>query len=131
MHIWSPNSDKYGQQLTKDELDALVANPEGVQATIAFLSGLPGVSYEQNSDLQITATGPISTWDEALNADFRTYEKTKEGKTTSVVRTESYSLPDSIAPYVSTVLNTVQFPVELSHGPVVTRMSGSVASALN
>jgi tripeptidyl-peptidase I len=118
----SPNSDKYGQQLSKEEVDALVANPDGVQATIDFLKALPGVTYTQEGDLQITATGPISTWDSALNADFKTYEKTDAGITTSVIRTETYSLPETLAPYVSAVFNTVQFPIEMSKGPVLSKM---------
>jgi Pro-kumamolisin, activation domain len=128
MFFPSPNSDKYGQQLSKAEVDALTANPDGVQATIAFLDSLPGVTYTQEGDHQFTATGPISTWDAALNADFKTYEKNDAGITSSVVRTEAYSLPEDLAPYVSAVFNTVQFPVEMTKGPVISKMTGPVIS---
>ena len=115
--VSNPASPKYGQYLSKAEIDAMTANPEALEKTVAFLNTLQsgGVTYDQVSTTVIKAKGPVSTWEIALNTQFQRYA----WEDTTIIRTDQYSLPTSIAPYVSTVLNTVQFPALLRSGPIV------------
>ena len=122
--ISNPSSPKYGQYLSKAEVDEMTANPEALEKTIAFLNTLQqgGVTYDQLSNTVIKARGPVSTWEIALNTQFQRYQWADS----TIIRTDQYSLPTSIAPYVSAVLNTVQFPAPLRSGPVISPLTSSV-----
>jgi tripeptidyl-peptidase-1 len=130
--ISDPTSARYGQYMTKDEVDALTANPDALVTTQAFLDSLQagGVTYQKTSDSVITATGPVSTWEKALNTQFMQYsvadnanpsQQQTSGTTAAktIVRTDKYSLPTAVAPYVSAIFNTVQFPVTVRSGPII------------
>eukprot|EP01034_Spumella_vulgaris_P026875 gene26875-33523_t len=59
----------------------------------------------------ITATAPVSVWEELMATEFFEFEHVKN-KNVRVVRTLDYSLPEHLASHVSAVFNTVQFPEE-------------------
>lgn len=132
IEISDPTSARYGQYMTKDEVEALTANPDALTKTQAFLDSLQigGVTYEKESNSVIKATGPVSTWEKALNTQFMQYSVTDIASTDqyqtsgtaapkTIVRTDKYSLPTTVAPYVSAIFNTVQFPVTLHQGPII------------
>ena len=122
--ISNPSSSKYGQYLSKEEVDAMTANPEALEKSVAFLKTLQkgGVTYDQVSNTVIKAKGPVSTWEIALNTQFQRYK----WQDSTIIRTDQYSLPTSIAPYVAAVLNTVQFPASLRSGPIVSSLPSPV-----
>jgi subtilase family serine protease len=100
----------------------MMANPGASEATTAFLQSSPGVEIKNNGHAyHITAAATVATWDALLNTTFYNYERTDEnGKKTTIIRAPEYSLPESVAPYVSAVFNTVQFPIDLNHrSPVI------------
>ena len=114
--VSNPDSSNYGKYLTKSEVDALVANPEGVQAVLDFLSGVEHAVSSQPSELFIHAHAPVSSWETVLHTKFHVYDSA-ESNQPRVIRTEQYSLPSYVAKHVNAVFNTVQFPVKMNFGP--------------
>ena len=124
LDVSNPASPNYGKYLTKEQIDAMTANPEAVAKTRAFLDALAngGVSYDVVDDSTIKARGPVATWEVALDTTFSRYAAGTDANNV-IVRAEKYSLPTVVAPFVSAVLNTVQFPVTLRSGPVVSALN--------
>ena len=119
--VSDPTSQNYGKHLSKSEVDALTENPQAVKATMTFLESVPGVTIAKGHPYHISASATVATWEAALSTSFYNYEKVDEnGTKLTVIRTAEYSLPEAVAQHVSSVYNTVQFPVDLTHkGPVV------------
>ena len=121
LSISDPTSSNYGKHLTKSEIDDLTSNPEALRAVSDFLKSLEGVTVNDASHIyHIRASASVAIWDAALNAEFHNFERVDEkGTKVHVIRTTEYSLPDSVAPHVESVFNTVQFPVDIHHGPSI------------
>jgi tripeptidyl-peptidase-1 len=125
-----PRSSNYGKHMTKAELDELTGNPEGKNLLHEFLSSI-GATIIKEGNSGITARAPLSVWNEALKADFAVYKRNggeasdsdsenraaAEMDREGIVRTPSYSLPNSLAKEVDSVFNTVQFPAPIHRGP--------------
>jgi len=132
LDVSNPASPNYGKYLTKEQIDALTANPEAVVKIRAFLDALAagGVTYDVVDDATIKARGPVATWEVALDTTFSRYA-TGTASDNVIVRADKYSLPTAVAPFVAAVFNTVQFPVALRSGPVVSALNevgGSTAT---
>ena len=117
LSISDPTSSHYGKHLTKSEIDDLTSNPEALRAVSDFLKSLEGVAVHDGGHLyHIRASASVATWDAALNAKFHNFERVDEkGTKLHVIRTAEYSLPQSVAPHVESVFNTVQFPIDIHH----------------
>lgn len=118
MAVSDPKSPDYGKHLSKAQIDELTANPEALKATMSFLNSVEGIQIKEGGNAyHIAASAPISSWEIVLKTEFFTFEKIdNKGGKMNVIRTHEYSLPESIAPFVSAVMNTVQFPMEITHG---------------
>ena len=112
-----PTSASYGQHLSKAEVDKLTSNPEALKVVSDYLQSLEGVSVNPSSHhYHISALASVATWNAALNSNFHNYERVDgPGKIVNVIRTAEYSLPESVAPFVVSVSNTIHFPIELTH----------------
>jgi tripeptidyl-peptidase-1 len=111
----NPKSKNYGKHMTKAELNELTGNAAGKQQLQDFLESV-GASVVKETSSSITATAPVSVWNDALDADFAVYANEKLQD--EVIRTPSYSLPSDLAKEVTMVLGTVQFPAPIHGGPV-------------
>ena len=119
--VSDPSSPKYGQHLSKKQIDDMTANADGQRETTLFLNSVPGIKTSTCTDpLHITASAPVASWEKALKTTFYNFEKLdSSGAKTSVIRAHEYSLPEHVAPHIAAVFNTVQFPVERHHGPSI------------
>ena len=117
--VSDPSSPKYGQHLSKKEIDVMTANADGHRETTIFLNSVPGIKTSTGADaFHITAHAPVASWETALKTTFYNFEKVNSsGAKTSIIRAHEYSLPENVAPHIAAVFNTVQFPVEIHHGP--------------
>lgn len=120
--VSNPSSANYGKHLTKQEVDELTVNHDGHRQVLEFLS-LIGAEIVSSNDNYITTKAKIQTWNQSLNTVFHEYQHVK--KATTVQRCVDYSLPEDIASQVSSVMNTVQFPVDIQigRGPRIGRIS--------
>jgi subtilase family serine protease len=114
-----PNSDKYQQWLTFDEVGELTSNIEGAMELLSWLEA-NGVtpSWISEHDDYIKASAPISVWETLLNTEFYEWEdQDSDLKTTrTYTRSEHYSLPAELTPHISAVFNTCQaFPKIRKH----------------
>ena len=114
-----PTSPNYGHHMTKEAVDELTANEDGMRNTMAFLHAIPGLSITSPlTSKHIHCTASVESWNLALKADFHNFEKIdSEGKKLSVIRTHEYHLPNQLAEHVSSIQNTVEFPSKVHRGP--------------
>jgi hypothetical protein len=119
--VSDPSNSKYGDYRSRSEVEELTSDHAAADAVLAFLTA-SGVSKAAKSRYgeYITATAPIAHWESLMGADFVTVapksgadsihlESHVQRKTAA--RTMEYFLPESIAPLVVTVFNTIQMPV--------------------
>lgn len=114
LDISNPKSSNYGKHLRKEEVDQLTIIPEYVDGIVKYLND-NGIQITSNQSGYIKAVGSVEQFESLLNTKFHVYINSENGQ--SVIRTDEYSLPADLASYVTTILNTVQFPVQLHSGP--------------
>ncbi|KAI0366839.1 subtilisin-like protein [Pilatotrama ljubarskyi] len=109
LDVSDPASSKYGQHLSKDEVDKLTApQPAAVQTVTNWLSknGVTPETYSSSGDM-LRIQIPPEQANTLFNANFSTYV---HGKTnTTMVRTLTYSLPADVSDHVAFVYPTTQF----------------------
>lgn len=115
--ISDPNHPKYGKHLRKEEIDQILANPEGNSAIVTYLQSY-GINITKQSSTTIHASGPLSAWEAALNTQFFNVKSSVLSDQT-IYRARNYFLPHSIAKHVVMISNTVQLPVQMRRGPVI------------
>lgn len=117
--VSDPKSPMYGHYLTKTQIDDLTRNTEGQVAVTKYLTEQSvSITHVTSDSVRMTVTGPVSVWESALNTQFFHFTD-PTGVLPAVTRTLSYSLPDTLSDFISTVSNTVQFPVNMHSGPSI------------
>eukprot|EP00954_Amorphochlora_amoebiformis_P004968 390685-Amorphochlora_amoeboformis.AAC.2 len=105
-----PDSPAYGNHLSRDTVDDLVAPTEKAKRTVwGFLAEhrLQTCKPNGNSDF-ILCIVDVSTAEKLLGAEYHYYRHANSGRL--VVRTPHYSLPEEVSEYVDFVSPTVRFP---------------------
>ncbi|KAM5543738.1 hypothetical protein V8D89_002355 [Ganoderma adspersum] len=134
LNVSDPSSDKYGQHLSKSEVEALVApSSQSVSAVKAWLQGhgLTATSVSPAGDwLQIDTD--VSKANSLLAADFSTF--THAGSGIETVRTLSYSIPAALKDHIDLIHPTTAFPEAIKttgltkraiHEPILPRAADS------
>jgi tripeptidyl-peptidase I len=119
--VSDPKSVNYGQHLTRQEVTELTANPDSRDAILAYLAfkNVTAVEETLNGDY-ITASAPISTWENMFNNKFFMFQQTQvTGDVSVLVRAEKYSLPAVLSPHVMHVLRAVDIPLVTRKGDIV------------
>ncbi|KAF8330248.1 subtilisin-like protein [Amanita rubescens] len=109
--VSDPTHVRYGQHLSKEEVEELVAPyPHSLNAVNDWLStyGL-GEEHIDRSPAKdwITITIPVSLVEEMLDTKYHVYQHEKDGD--YLVRTTSYSLPQHLHEHIDTVQPTTIF----------------------
>jgi tripeptidyl-peptidase I len=114
--ISDPISANYGMHMTKEEISIMTSNPEGHNAIMTYLHAKGVTVFHEILDGEfITASAPISTWEQTFDTQFFSYhQKQRSGETEMFVRAEKYSVPIELDDHVATVFNTIQLPYQLS-----------------
>lgn len=106
--VSDPSSPKYGQHLSKEEVDFFFQPTENSQASVITWLQSHGILTESDGIiLRFSATVAIAN--DILSADFAEY--TDGDSKQRVVRTTSYSLPRHLKPIISHVHPSVAFPL--------------------
>jgi tripeptidyl-peptidase I len=121
-----PTSAKYGNHMTRQEVDDLTLNPESREEVISYLKAA-GVTVipDALSGECILARAEISLWERILKTEFYTYSLTSAADT--FIRADEYSIPVGLSKDVESVLNTVQFPHAVVSRPQPKRI-GSIGT---
>ncbi|KAI0696063.1 family S53 protease-like protein [Cerioporus squamosus] len=114
--VSDPASPKYGQHLTKQEVENLVAPKSDTKDAVDTwlnANGLTATTLSPAGDW-ISIQVPVSKANQLFDANFTTFTSRDGGK--DVIRTLSYSLPQVLQGHVDLVHPTVSFPasIELS-----------------
>ena len=112
--VSDPSSDIYGQHMTGAAVANLTSNPQGRETVLEYLHATGAtVVAETLSGEYITATAPVTVWEEMFQCEFYMFHQTQDnGIIKKVVRTESYSIPAVLNNHVDSVFNTVEMPHE-------------------
>lgn len=116
--VSTPGNSRYGQHLSKEEVEELVApSSETVSAINEWLSsnGLTSSKVSPSGDW-IAVNTTVGKANELLGADFSTFTQLDSG--TKAVRTLSYSIPASLKDHISFIHPTIAFPVKSTIPPV-------------
>jgi len=103
---------RYGQHLSKGEVDELIApsstTVESLEAWLAYhdIDPVSSISRTDAGDW-VTVIIPIAKAEEMLDAKYSLYKHVDTGET--IVRTISYSLPSALHEHVSVVAPTTYF----------------------
>jgi subtilase family serine protease len=126
LEMSDPDSPKYQQWMTFQEVGEMTQNTEGSAKVLQWLDkyGIDVTSKTVYSTY-ITAKAPIYQWEHLFQTTFYEWESnhiysqsssnTKSPPPVKVVRSEDYSLPLEIAPHVSTVFYTCQALPKITH----------------
>jgi tripeptidyl-peptidase-1 len=115
--VSDPMNARYGRHLSKEEVNAMIANPEGRRAIEDFLrSHNIRLKPSSSDDVYIEAVAPVKRWEEILEAEFFEFSHTRD-PTRVFVRSLSYSLPQHLQEHVHAVFNTVQLPTSIMDRP--------------
>jgi subtilase family serine protease len=113
----------YGKHLTKQQVDEMTKNVEGGAVLEQYLTSLR-ISVIKNAGHVVEATAPISTWERAFHTEF--FEVEVAWAPGQILhRAKAFSLPENVAQHVSAVMNTVQIPPLMRHGPVLSSVHHS------
>ncbi|TFK81104.1 family S53 protease-like protein [Polyporus arcularius HHB13444] len=111
--VSDPASSKYGQHLTKQEVESLVAPKSDTKDAVDTwlkTNGLTATTLSPAGDW-ISIQVPVSKANELFDANFTTFTNQNTGK--DVIRTLSYSLPEVLQGHVDLVHPTVSFPASV------------------
>ncbi|KAI0718420.1 subtilisin-like protein [Cerioporus squamosus] len=136
--VSDPSSDKYGQHLSKSEVEQLVApSADSVSAVNAWLQehGLSATPLSPSGDwLEIQLN--VSKANSLLAADFSKFTHADTG--VEAVRTLSYSIPAGLKDHIDLIHPTTSFPENVQslgslqqrtiHSPILPRKSSSMCS---
>ncbi|PCH39548.1 family S53 protease [Wolfiporia cocos MD-104 SS10] len=125
--VSTPSSAKYGQHLTKEEVEAYVApTAESADAVTSWLSenGVTAKTVSPAGDW-LAISIPVSQANEMFDADFSVFTQTDSGSES--IRTLSYSIPADLKGHLSFVHPTTTFARASAQLPVkATKYTGSV-----
>ncbi|KAJ7503167.1 tripeptidyl peptidase A [Mycena galericulata] len=116
LNISNPNHPNYGKHLSKEQVNAL-STPSN--DTLEIVEGwllahkASSVKWSPSKD-SVSAVVPVSSAESMLSTRFGIFEHVKSGR--RVVRTLSYSLPESLAPHIDFIHPTTAFLDPLRHG---------------
>jgi tripeptidyl-peptidase I len=116
--VSDPESENYGQHLTRSEVVTMISNPQGRDAVVKYLvlNGATVVSQTIDGDF-ITASATIDTWERIFDTEFFTFHQTQlNRKVKEVIRAESYSIPRELKAHIKHVLRVVDIPFPLRGG---------------
>ncbi|EIW61051.1 family S53 protease [Trametes versicolor FP-101664 SS1] len=117
--VSTPSSANYGQHLSKEEVEQLVApSAASVAAVNAWLTenGLTAQTISPAGDW-LAFEVPVSQANELFDADFSVFTHDESGL--QAVRTLAYSIPAELQGHLDLVHPTITFPNPSSHLPVV------------
>lgn len=123
LDITNPDSSRYSQWMTTDEVHDLTRNDEAVQAVTTWLEmHNVTITWRSLSSSYMKAVANISVWESLLNTVFYDNIDTRRNsisKQTEVYRRcDDYSLPAELTPHISAIFNTCQAPPFLTHHAV-------------
>ncbi|RDX46442.1 subtilisin-like protein [Lentinus brumalis] len=134
--VSDPSSDKYGQHLSKSEVEQLIApSADSVNAVNAWLQehGLSATPLSPSGDwLEIQLN--VSKANSLLAADFSKFTHADTGS--EAIRTLSYSIPAGLKGHIDLIHPTTSFPENVQslgskravHTPILPRKSSSNCS---
>ncbi|KAI0085901.1 family S53 protease-like protein [Irpex rosettiformis] len=123
--VSDPKSTLYGAHLTKEEAEAFVSpTSETVEKVNEWLkeNGVTATPLTDAGDW-LSVQIPISKANEMLNADFSVFTHPTTNK--QVVRTLTYSIPDTLKGHIDVIHPTITFPNPRGRHPVVHSVSTS------
>jgi tripeptidyl-peptidase I len=128
--ISDPKSKRYGDHMTKQEVNDLTYNADSHNNITKYLhaSGAE-VHRDESMGNTITARAPVGTWERIFNTEFNVYSvklenqdvKNGDPKLQTFIRSEKYSVPSKLHKHIASVLNTVQLPPMIARSHLLQR----------
>ena len=120
--ISDPNSENYGQHMTRAQIEQINSNPTSRDIVIAHIreAGAQVISVSAYGEY-ITAQAPISVWEKTFDTEFFAFDHTHsaDSKPVQVIRAEKYSVPASLHEHLAYVFHTVQMPLAIWGNPIM------------
>jgi len=122
--VSNPTSKNYGKHLTKQQIDDLTIDHEGVSKVLAYLKA-HDITVTQQLSSSITCESSITKLELLFNTVF--YDANNINHSTDVIhRAHEYYLPSDLVSHVSFVSGIMHLPVILHHGPVRVPLKGQL-----
>jgi tripeptidyl-peptidase-1 len=103
--VSSPQSDRYGEHWTFEEIGAEFGNPDGCRAVKSWLdSNDISVDWSSAHCEYIKAKAPISKWEALLDADFLEFEHRSGSK---MIRSRSALIPTELEDHIAGIFYLV------------------------
>jgi subtilase family serine protease len=122
--VSDPTSKNYGKYLTKQQIDDLTIDREGVKKVLAYLSAHDVIVTKQLSS-SIRCESSIKTFELIFNTIF--YDAVNVDHSNDIIyRAHEYYLPSDLVPHVTFVGGIMHLPVVLNHGPIRVPLKGQM-----
>ena len=131
--ISDPTSTNYGKHMTGAEIADLTGNPVARDEVVSYLlSAGASIVSETLYGEYITASAPVSVWEEVLdteffiytvlpiNRDHQDYNVEGDKSVKNYIRAEKYSVPIVLDTHVQSISNTIQLPPMTPGNPLPT-----------
>lgn len=112
----TPGNSDFQKWMTFDEVTALTSNTQGAKEISNWLheNGIGQIWMSRNKDY-ITASAPISRWENMLRTKFHIWEDhALQDKIERHILSEDYSIPANLVPHIEAVFYTSQAPPIIS-----------------
>jgi tripeptidyl-peptidase-1 len=128
LEVSDPDSPKYGQHLSFEQIKALVYDRAALKAIHSFLDkhGIPQQSRDvaPNGEF-VEVKAPVAQLEKMFSAEFHEFHSVK--RNARIVRSHGYSIPTELVDFVTTIDGISSFPMYRKHAEIVSspkRQSG-------
>ena len=122
--VSNPTSKNYGKYLTKQQIDDLTIDHEGMKKVLAYLSD-NDITVTKQLSSSIMCESSIKKFELIFNTVF--YDATNVDHSTDIIyRAHEYYLPSDLVPHVKFVSGIMHLPVVLNHGPIRVPLKGQM-----
>jgi subtilase family serine protease len=127
----TPGTATYQKWLSFKEVGSIIRNQEAYDNITAWLqeNGVE-VTWSNPHLTFLKGNAPVSTWERLLSTKFYLWQSKQEAHVT-YTRSEDYSIPTELAPYIKAIFNTCQLPPKIYshviHKPVPSSSSSSLS----
>lgn len=119
--VSDPSSVRYGQYLTRQEIQDLTYNKKSHDTILEYLKDAGAFLVTKSIHGEyITARATVSLWEKLFNTEFYTFHhvRSKIENPSVIVRAENYSVPSDLHEHVAAVFHTVQMPMAIWGKPI-------------
>ena len=123
--VSDPTSKNYGKYLTKQQIDELTIDHEGLKKVLAYLDA-HDIKVTRQLSTSIICESSIQKLEQLFNTEFYDAKNIDKSNNDIIHRAYEYYLPIELVPHVKFVSSIIHLPVIMHRGPVRVPLRGQL-----